>query len=187
MSLIKFKIYWDEDTDIFRDVEVLSAQSFHELHQCIKTHFQIAETIEGSFFVSDERWMKGKEISSVVEKNLRDAVALSMKKTPIGALMNDPYQKFVYVSSHEKGWHFNLEVITLKPDHPDTNLFPRCVKSEGLSPSQFGLGFNTKTGVMEVEEKYDLTSTDGYGDEGEDDVPNDMEDEVADDNFTDDL
>lgn len=188
MSLLKFKVYWDEDSDIFRDIEILSAQTFYEFHQCIKKNFQLPETMEASFYLSDERYSKGKEISSIVEKNLRDAPALSMKKTPLGALMNDPHQKFVYVCSHDKNWHFFLDVITFKEDHPDVYLFPRCVRSEGLSPAQFGLGLNTKAGVMEVEEKYDLASRDGFGDEGEEEATeDDFSEESQDDNFTDDL
>jgi Plasmid pRiA4b ORF-3-like protein len=179
MSLLKFKVYWDEDSDIFRDIEIMSGQTFYELHQCIK---------KNSMFLCDERYFKGKEISSIVEKNLRDAPALSMKKTPIGALLSDPYQKFVYVCDNEKHWQFFLDMITFKPDHPDINLFPRCVKSEGLSPSQFGIGMGgSKNVVVEVEERYDLASTDGFGDEGEDDPATESNEEAADDNFTEDL
>lgn len=187
MSLIKFKVYWEEDSDIFRDIEVMSGQNFYELHQCIRTNFQLPDTLEASIFLCDERLKKGQEISSVVEKNLRDAPALSMKRTPIGALMNDPHQKFIYVCQNEKGWQFIMEIITFKPDHPDLHLFPRCVKSEGLSPSQFGIGMNTKKSVLEVEERYDLGSQDGFGDEGEDDAQEESSDDVQDDNFTDDL
>lgn len=188
MSLLKFKVYWEDDSDIFRDIEILSAQSFYEFHQCIKTHFQLPEVLEASFYLADDRYIKGREISSTIEKNLRDAPALSMKKTPLGALMNDPHQKFVYVCMNDKQWHFNLDVITFKEDHPDTHLFPRCVRSEGLSPSQFGMGMNNKPGVMEVEEKYDLASRDGFGDEGEEeDSQEDFAEEGGDDNYTDDL
>lgn len=188
MSLIKFKVYWEEDNDIFRDIEVMSGQTFYELHQCIRTNFQLPETMEASIFLCDDRNTKGREISSVVEKNLRDAPALSMKRTPIGALMNDPHQKFMYVCGNEKAWQFILEIITFKADHPDLHLFPRCVKSEGLSPSQFGIGMNTKKNVLEVEERYDLGSKDGFGDEGEEEENTDeATEETQDDNYTDDI
>lgn len=186
MSLLKFKVYWDEDSDIYRDIEVISSQSFYELHTCIKKNFQLPDTLEASFFLCDERYLKGKEISSIVEKNLRDAPALSMKKTPIGALLNDPYQKFIYVCDNEKNWHFNMDMITFKENLQDISLFPRCVKSEGLSPSQFGIGIGSKNIVMEVDERYDLTSTDGFGDEGESDDSTEASEEM-DTNFTDDL
>ena len=44
MSLLKFNISWNEDNAIFRDVEVLTNQSFYDLHTCIKKNFQLPET-----------------------------------------------------------------------------------------------------------------------------------------------
>lgn len=184
MSLIKFKISWDEDNATFRDVEVLTSQSFYDLHQCIKTNFQFAETMEASFFMTDDLVIKGKEISSTVEKNLRDAPALSMRKTPIGALMNDPHQRFIYECIHPKSWTLLLEVISLKEFKGEVNTFPRCTKSEGVSPSQFGILGKEKDAVAETLELYDLAGdADGYGDEGEDEIIS--EEDLG--NFTEDL
>ena len=186
MSLLKFNISWDEDNATFRDVEVLTSQSFYELHQCIKTNFQFAEKMEASFFMTDDLVIKGKEISSTVEKNLRDAPALSMRKTPIGALMNDPHQRFMYECVHPKNWMLNLEVISLTEFNGDESKYPRCTKSEGVSPSQFGILGKEKDAVAETLELYDLAGdADGYGDEGEDEVAND--EDFGDNNFTEDL
>ncbi len=186
MSLLKFNISWNEDNAIFRDMEVLTNQSFYDLHTCIKKNFQLPENMEASFFMTDDYWLKGKEISSIVEKNLRDAPALSMRKTPIGALMNDPHQKFLYECDHVKGWTFHLEVISLKEFLMDSDMFPRCTKSEGISPSQLGVNNKEKDVVMETLELYDLADgEDGYGDEGEDESSSD--DDGGDENYTDDL
>lgn len=185
MSLIKFNISWEEDNATFRDIEVLTAQSFYDLHVCIKQAFQFPENMEASFFMTDDRWQKEREISSVVEKNLRDAPALSMKKTPIGALMQDPHQKFVYVCNHPKAWVLLLEVISLLEDGKPTIVYPRITKNEGLSPSQIGLHHKEKDVVVETLELYDLQDRDGFGDEGEDEIADDHE--VDDNNFTDDL
>ena len=184
MSLLKFTISWDEDNATFRDVEVLTNQSFHDLHTCIKTAFQFPDTMEASFFMTDNFIHKGREISSTVEKNLRDAPALSMRKTPIGALMNDPHQQFIYECVHPKNWTLHLEVISLKEFLMDSDHFPRVTKSEGISPSQFGVLGKEKDAVMETLEIYDLAGdAEGYGDEGEDEVISD--EDMG--NFTEDL
>ena len=153
MSLLKFLIYWEEDSAICRQVEILSNQTFFDLHVCIKTAFQLPETMEASLYVSNNHWLLEKEISSIVEKNLRDAPALSMKRTPIGALINDPHQRFVYVSNHLKKWTFHLEIITLFSMPEETDMYPRCVMSEGLSPSQIGVQALEKDSVLEIEER----------------------------------
>jgi hypothetical protein len=188
MSLLKFKVCWEEDDATYRSIEILSAQTFMELHTCIKTAFQLPADMEASIFVSNDRWTKEKEISSVVEKNLRDAPALSMKKTPIAALINDPHQKFVYECVHPKAWVFLIDLTTLSPIPTLQKDYPICVISEGISPSQFGSAKPEKDAVVDILELYDLDDKDGFGDEGEDEISNDAEEDTShNDNFTDDL
>ena len=171
MSLIKFRVSWSEDDSTFRDVEILSGQTYYDLHLIIKKELLMPADMEASFYVSDDLWRKGRQISSIVEKNLRDAVALSMKRTAIGALIVDPHQKFVYECDHLKGWIFYIDMITLLPEPIQTDVFPRCIKSEGISPTQLGIVPTEKDSVMEIEERYDLNSDEeGYGDEGEEDA-----------------
>lgn len=169
MSIIKYRVSWEDDDSTFREFEILSSQTFYEFHEGIKKAFMFPAVMEASFFVSTDDWKREKEISSTVEKNLRDAPALSMKKTPLGALISDPHQKFIYACVHAKAWVLLIETITLLPVPIALKDYPICVKSEGLSPSQIGIIPTEKDSVMEIEERYDLNNTDGFGDEGEDD------------------
>ena len=190
MSLINLKISWEEDNSTYRSVEILSDQTFYELHTCIKFIFQMPEKMEASMFVSNHKWAKETEISSVVEKNIRGAAALSMKKTPIGALISDPHQKFIYESDHVKKWRLLIEIITLSPVPSKPKSYPVCILSEGVSPTQFGIKDLEKELLVDAEEKFDVPSSEeGYGEEGEEDMNStDGEDEVGgDDNFTDEL
>ena len=189
MSLLRIKVCWEEDDATYRTIEILSNQTFWELHQCIKTAFQLPADMESVTYVSNDKWLREKAISSIVEKNLRDAPALSQKKTPIGALINEPHQKFLYESIHAKGWIFHIEVITLSPVPTIRREYPICVISEGISPSQFGIAKPEKDAVVDILEMYDLDNKDGFGDEGDDtDLPEASEEELGnDDNFTDDL
>lgn len=189
MSLLRIKVCWEEDDATYRTIEILSTQTFYELHQCIKTAYQLPADMESMIYVSNDKWTKEKAISSTIEKNLRDAPALSQKKTPIGALINDPHQKFLYESVHAKAWIFQIEVITLLPLPTLQREYPICVISEGISPSQFGIAKTEKDSVMDILEMYDLENKDGFGDEGDDSDLSDSteEDTESDTNFTDDL
>lgn len=171
MSLLKYRVSWEDDDSSLREIEILSSQTFFDFHTIIKQAFQLPEAMEASIFVADGNYRKERELSSTVEKNLKDAPALSMKKTPVGALISDPYQRFVYECVHDKGWVFLIETITMTAEPKSADVYPRCVRTEGISPSQLGVvPTNNKDSVMEIEEKYDLNSTDGFGDEGEDDL-----------------
>lgn len=189
MSLLRIKVAWEEDDATYRTIEIVTTQTFYELHQCIKTSFQLPLDMESVIYVSNDRWQKEKAISSIVEKNLRDAPALSQKKTPIGALINDPHQKFLYESTHAKAWIFQIEVITLNPVPTLQRDYPICVMSEGISPSQIGVAKKEKDSVMDILEMYDLEDKDGFGDEGEEESNTEQseEDFGSEDNFTEDL
>ncbi len=174
MPVLKFKVFWSEDSDVFRTIEVLSQQTFNDFHQCIKQSFTYPDNTEASFFMSNEHWTKGKEISSTVLKNIRDAVALSMIKTPLGALINDPFQKLIYECQSKKSYEFHIQLIEMKLEESTSINYPFCIKSEGTSPNALDSKMKEKDVVLEIEEKFDLNNVeDGFGDEGEDENLND--------------
>ena len=187
MSLIKFKVSWEEDTATYRKIEIVSSQSFFDFHTCIKFSLQFPENMEGLFYAIDDKRIRGMALSSTVEKNLRGAPELSMKRTPVGALIADPDQKFIYECIHTKAWSFLIEIISINPFNSDLINYPKCIKSEGISPVNFTILSNEKDSVVEIIEKFDLDNTDGFGDEGEDELGLDGLEESSDENFTENL
>ncbi len=180
MHVFKFKISWVEDDNIQRDIEIKSSQTYGELHSVIKTAFALPNELEGKFYVSNEAWVKGQALCTLVQKNIKGAVELSCNKTPIGALVNEPNQRFIYLLANDKEWHFYLELILINKETAEIQL-PRITRTEGLSPSE--LMRKGKEILVETEERFDLESNDGFGNEGEDgeglneEVDSDVEEE----------
>ena len=140
MPLLKFRISWNEDESIYRNIEIQSNQSFFEFHTAIKKYFELPIDMEALFYVTNSRGHILKTLSSIVEKNLRDAPASRMKRTPIGALVQDPEQTFTYDCAHPKALQFFIEIITINPSNDsNTTQYPICTKSEGISPIHFGV------------------------------------------------
>lgn len=158
MSLLRLKAYWEDDDATFRVLEMLSTQTYFELHEGLKKALQLPADMEASLFICDARGIKVREVSSTVEKNLRDAPALSMKKTPVGALINDPHQLFRYECVHPKAWVFNIELLLMLPDPATPKTYPVCIESEGMSPSQFGIlpGDESKEKIIDILEMFDI-------------------------------
>ncbi|MGI9192187.1 MAG: hypothetical protein ACR2IL_08680 [Chitinophagaceae bacterium] len=167
MSLLRLKAYWEDDDATFRVLEILSTQSYYELHEGLKKALQLPADMEASLFICDARGMKGREVSSTVEKNLRDAPALSMKKTPIAALINDPHQLFRYECAHPKAWVFIIELVLMLPDPTKPAQYPIFLQSEGMSPSQFGIlpGDENKEKIIDILEMFDIGADDEEGDD----------------------
>jgi hypothetical protein len=170
MPLFKFRVAWTEDDSIQRDIEILSGQTFHDLHEQIVKAFALKPEWQASFAVLNEVGKRTREVHTAVEKNLRDAPALSCKRTPVGALVGYPSQEFLYAVENDKEWDFTLDLITIEKDqYVDARAFPRVVRTEGVNPLELSSS-GVKAKANETEERYDPNETsDGYGDEGEDD------------------
>jgi hypothetical protein len=171
MPLLRFRIYWEDDDQTYRDIELKTGQTFLEFHQAIIKAYEFDGKQSASFYESNDRWQHGREISSEVLVNKKDAPALSMTKTPVSALVAKPDQKFVYIYDPVKKWTFLVELITVSKEEDPKRTYPAVMRKEGISPAQFGIKGVNPDKLMEVEEKYDLGAdemAEGFGDEGED-------------------
>ncbi len=156
MPLLKFNLRWNDDINVERDIEILHSHTFHDFHEAIKKSFIFPPTMEAVMYVSNDVWKKGQAISSVVEKNIRGAEALSMKRTPIGALLGQQYQKFIYSADHIKNWGLLIELISMNPDPTDVGPYPKTSREEGVSPATFGKQGAEKDSVTEIEDKFGI-------------------------------
>lgn len=169
MPLLKFRVYWEEDDLIYRDIEILTGQSFAELHQAIIKSYDFDGKHSAVFYESNDKWERFRAFSSEVSSNKKDAAFLSMIKTPVSALVSVPDQKFIYEYDPVKKWTFLVELIGIESEADPKKHYPNCSRKEGLAPSQYKMGGAAGL-LMDIEEKYDLGAdemAEGYGDEGE--------------------
>jgi Plasmid pRiA4b ORF-3-like protein len=169
MALFKFRVAWTDDDSIQRDIEILSGQTFYTFHEAIVKAFALKPEWQASFAVLNEAGKRTREVHSAVEKNLRDAPALSCKRTQVGALVTYPNQEFMYAVENDKEWDFTIELITIDKDmYTDERLYPKVVRTEGINPLEMSSS-GVKAKASEVEERYDPNETaEGFGDEGDD-------------------
>ena len=170
MPLLRFRVYWEEDDQVYRDIELHANQTFLDLHSAILKAYEFDGKHPASFYESNDRWTKGREISSEVLVNKKDAPALSMLKTPVSALVAKPDQKFVYIYDPAKHWTFLVELIGVSKDDDPKRTYPFLLRKEGIGPAQYGIKGASEDKMIEVEEKYDLGAdemAEGFGNEGE--------------------
>lgn len=170
MPLLRFRAYWEEDDQIYRDIELLTGQTLLQFHEAINKAFEFDGKHAATFFESNDRWDRGRAFSSEVLTNKKDAPALSMVKTPVSALVSDPGQKFVYEYDPAKKWTFLIELIGVSKDENPKKTYPLMVRKEGIGPTQYGVKGMGGEKMVEVEEAYDLGAdelAEGFGNEGE--------------------
>ncbi len=179
MPLLRFRVYWEEDDQVYRDIEIRAGQTFLEFHKAIMQAYEFDGKHSASFFDSNERWQKGREISSEVLVNKKDAPALSMMRTPVTALIVKPDHKFLYEYDPVKKWNFLVELIGVSKEEDAKRTYPFVLRKEGIGPAQYGVKGVNADKLIEVEEKYDLTGedmADGFGNEGEEGTESGAED-----------
>lgn len=168
MPLFRFRAYWEEDEQVYRDIEMKPGQSFLDLHKAIIQAYEFDGKHTASFWDSNEKWDRGMELNSEVLINKKGAPALSMSRTPVSALVAKPDHKFVYEYDPKKKWTFLVELIGVTQDEDIKTTYPNVFRKEGVGPAQYGVKGVNLDKLMEIEEKYDLgKDAEGFGSEGE--------------------
>jgi hypothetical protein len=169
MAILKFRVYFEDDDSVYRDIAIRHTQSFLELHQTILKSFEFDSKHGATFYRSNDNWQRGREISLEVYGKQYKAAPLLMKETTIGSEIRDPNQKFIYVYDFAKNWTFLVELINVSKEENHKLTYPAVTRSEGIPPSQYGTKSLLGEKFADVEEKYDLTKgAEGFGEEGED-------------------
>ena len=183
MAILRFRVYWEEDESVYRDIAIEHAQTFFELHEAVLKSFEFDSKHKATFYRSNDSWQRGREISlEQYDKEYR-VEPLLMKEVAISSEIKDPNQKFVYVYDFNKNWTFMVELIQVEKDKNDKLSYPACVRVEGLAPSQYGTKGLVDKRLAEMEEKYDLQPDaikDGFRNEGEEEESDEEMEDMSD-------
>jgi len=193
MAVLKFRVYWEEDDAIYRDVLVKHTQNFQDLHTIILKAFEFDQKHDATFYRSNDTWQRGREISKEVYDRAYKVAPLLMEETVIGTEIIDTNQHFIYEYDFLKSWSFLIQLIqVIKNSDADMTLeYPLVSRIEGVGPMQYGTKGLLGEKFADIEEKYDLNEgADGFGEEGEEDAhasddsddAEDSDEEDADDN-----
>ncbi len=170
MAILKFRIYWEEDESVYRDIVIKHQQTFLDLHHAILKSYEFDSKHAATFYKSNDSWQQGKEISLEKYDKSYKVEPLIMSEVNIGSQIADPNQKFIYEYDFVKNWRYMIELIHVEKEADKKIEYPCCVRIEGLGPSQYGTKGLIDSRLAEMEEKYDLhpeAMNDGFGEEGD--------------------
>ncbi len=144
MAVYRFRVYLEENEDIYRDIDIRTVQTFEQFHNIIQDSFKFDNKHSASFFVSDDYWRKGQEITLKKEDLPLDEDEIRKNVDPkklmadvkIAKFIEQPHQRFVYVFDPIVQWSFLIEMIKIADESPKVN-YPVCIKSFGTAPKQY--------------------------------------------------
>jgi hypothetical protein len=177
---------FEEDDNIYRDIEIKPTNNFIEFEQAIAKAWSLPAEAETSFFESNDRAQKVKEIKfrKTFKKDGKDMHPVLLM------FVNDPHQKFLYIHEGKQELIFFIELIQIGKEKPNTE-YPIIVKSNGPSPvKKEDVYKHIKAHAVETEEIEGIDEDDevrmkdmGFeGDETtvDDTIDNDTDDVVSD-------
>ncbi|HZW63232.1 MAG TPA: hypothetical protein VFF15_06275 [Flavobacteriaceae bacterium] len=133
--IYRFRIILDNDTDedIFRDLEIRETDTLEDLHNSITQSFGFDGTEMASFYISDENWNEGEEISLFdVSEN---GNARLMSQTPINEVVHEAQTKLIYLYDFLSMWTFFVELAEIVDEAEGTD-YPNLMFVHGQIPDQ---------------------------------------------------
>jgi hypothetical protein len=145
MAILRFRIYFEEDETIYRDIAVKHTQHFIDLHQQILKSYEFDNKHAATFYRSNDNWQRGREITlEKYEDRAYKAEPLMMAETLIASEINMPNQKFIYTYDFNRNWTFLVELIGVSNEENPKITYPATVRKEGIGPSQYGTSWMLK-------------------------------------------
>lgn len=137
MAVYRFRVSFEDYEDISREIEIRSDQTFLDLHQTIQTSIQFDGEKPSSFFMSNDLWIKGKEIASHPKTGKNGEKIPEMSNSKLSGFIADPHQKIYYSVDPANPWTFHIELVKILKEIDAKIALPRVSKVSGDAPKQF--------------------------------------------------
>jgi hypothetical protein len=138
MAGLKFRVLLDSEnnSEIFRDILIKDTDNFEALYKAVVSSFRFQGDQMASFYVSNDNWDKGHEISLMdmtYDDDSVDSPAAVMKDAIIKDFLEEPDQKFILVYDFMRMWIFLLELIGYEKEGPEA---PQVLLAVGMAPPE---------------------------------------------------
>lgn len=167
MAGLKFRVLLDssDKNEVFRDILIGDSDNFENFYKAILNAYNFTEDQMASFYMSNDTWDKGFEISLFDMSFGEDQDQILpgvMNTSTIRDFIQESDQKMILVHDFLRMWIFLIELIGYTDDTPES---PQMILSVGNAPSEESkpaenddLQFETESDEDEEEDEF------GFGD-----------------------
>lgn len=134
--IYRFRVILDNDTkdDIFRDLEIRETDTLEDLHNTINQAFGFDGTEMASFYLSDDEWNQGEEISLFDLSDDKSSVRL-MNETSLSDTVHEAQTKLIYVYDFLSMWTFFVELAEIAEETEGVD-YPNLMFVKGQVPDE---------------------------------------------------
>ena len=138
MAGLKFRVLLDssDKNEVFRDIIISDNDNFESFYLAILKAYQFSEDQMASFYMSNDTWDKGHEISLFDMTYEEDADQIQpgvMRTSMIRDFIQEGDQKMILVHDFMRMWMFLIELIGHQEESPAT---PELILSVGNAPAE---------------------------------------------------
>lgn len=132
--IYRFRIILDTEEDVFRDIEIEEDITLEEFHNTITQSFGFDGAEMASFYISDEEWNQGEEISLFDMSDGLQSVRL-MNETTLSDVVNESSPKLIYIYDFLNMWTFLVELAEIA-EYESGREYPNIMFVHGQIPDQ---------------------------------------------------
>ena len=134
--IYRFRVILDNDTenDVFRDLEIRETDTLEDLHNIITQSFGFDGTEMASFYLSDDEWNQGEEIS-LFDLSEGATPTRLMNETAIKKEVHEIQPKLIYVYDFLSMWTFFVELAEIV-DETEGHDYPNLMFVHGQIPTE---------------------------------------------------
>lgn len=132
--IYRFRVILDNDTeeDIFRDIEIRESDTLEDLHNTITQSFGFDGLEMASFYISNDEWDQGEEISMFDVSEGNASVRL-MNETVLNDVVHESQTKLIYIYDFMSMWTFLVELAEIV-EEADGADYPNLMFVHGQIP-----------------------------------------------------
>lgn len=149
--IYKFKVLSEEDDKFFMDIEIMSDQTFYDLHDFIQEELEYDSSLHATFFIATHNWQRKQEIALIETQVKGGEKIIAMDKAILSSFMKDAHQKLIYVFDLINQRSFFIELMETKQD-TSNRYYPICIDFGGEIPPQFGKKATKKSSLFDDED-----------------------------------
>jgi len=153
MHVYRFRLLLEDVENFYRDIEIMANSTFEDLHKAILQIVGFDGKELASFYISNSKWNRKKEITLVdmSEEDDNENTPLLMNKCKLSEFIDDPHQRFIYVYDFMNMYEFYIELYKIVPSEKGIK-YPRCVKQSGILPKTGSYTPSRSSSIFEAEE-----------------------------------
>jgi hypothetical protein len=182
MPGLKFRVLLDSDKneEVFRDIIISNEANFEAFFHAIMSAFGFNGDQMASFYVSNDNWDKGHELSLIDMSYDDDAIdepASVMKQACIQDFLTEPDQRYILVYDFMRMWIFLIELIAYEKDTPEAPIMALAIGKAPQESTKSMLDenlFGPENQLADTDEEEDEF---GFQDFDDDDADDDLNDD----------